>query len=408
MRFLPILQLFLETHKKCRKSSQKGFGTYRMTRNSHPTSGIRKRSVREMRSASSSSSKTNGETAQRLLLQKMLASETLLIPSSPLTNSLHRVAKRRKLLTAMIAVAPSVHRHHAWREQTAKWCYDVIDHMELSRDMVHITMNILERYLDSKEITNKTEYELSAIASLFLAVRMSTTTTKTQKKLQISDLLIISGARWTVSDIQITTARMLQALQLLKANDQGVREWNSPFHQALVHATPQSFARVLLSVSAASSSSEVDKETKRSWMEMALYLLELSVCDGSFRYLLPSQVALASILVASKKINKLLTRSQMKSMCQQMTPISEDLSIICKRLEHVYRQSQESTDGSTSPTSYPTLILDDEEEEERFQNVPAVTTFATTTVGTTAPLTNSRPISPCTILNNTTSSINSN
>jgi hypothetical protein len=267
-------------------------------------------------------------------------------------------------------------------------------------------MNMLERYLDSKEITNKTEYELAAISSLYLAVRLSLMSTASQKKLKISDLLVISGAStWTVADIQTTSTRILQYLKLLVhvplldgGQEKLTRRWNSHLHQALVQATPHAFAKVLLSGlpstnptnTTKSSSWDVPVETKRSWMEMSLYLLELSVCDGGCRHLLPSHVALASILVASKKT---ATCKDCKSNDDRITTIlmeatgneTLDLSFICERLEYVYRQSQESAASASS--SCPTLIVDyDEEEQEQDY-----------TVSSTPPQ-HYRPISPCPIL----------
>jgi hypothetical protein len=109
-------------------------------------------------------------------------------------------------------------------------------------------------------------------------------------------------------------------------------------------------------------------ETKRSWMEMSLYLLELSVCDGGCRHLLPSHVALASILVASKKT---MTCKDCKSNDDRMSNILMeatgneilDVSLICERLEYVYRQSQDNAASASS--SCPTLIVDYDDEEEQ-------------------------------------------
>jgi hypothetical protein len=366
----------------------------------------RKRTVREMASRMI-------PVTQDSLLEKMLQDEKLLVRALPEEN---QMTKRNQAITPMPCWS---HPHQAWREQTAKWFYDVIDHLKHSREIVHVAMNMLERYLDTIEITSKSGYQLAAISSLYLAVRLSHTSTPSQKKLKISEILVISGvSTWTVADIQTTSTRILQSLKLLAyvplldgGQEKLTRRWNSHLHQALVHATPQAFAKVLLSglpstnptsttttttTTTKSSSWDVPVETKRSWMEMSLYLLELSVCDGGCRHLLPSHVALASILVASKKTT---TCTDCNSNDDRITSILMeatgnemlDVSFICERLEYIYRQSQDSAASASS--SCPTLIVDyDQEEQEQGQGQEQDYTVSST------PPQHYRPISPCPIL----------
>eukprot|EP00980_Cylindrotheca_fusiformis_P009269 scaffold2026_cov78-Cylindrotheca_fusiformis.AAC.4 len=329
------------------------------------------------------------------VLQKMLQAETLLVsPPFNKKDELQQVRKKRKLGP----IAPIPYRANQWRIQTAKWCYDVIDHLQLSRDIVHVSMNILERFLVSKDITNKAEYELSAISSLFLGIRLSPK--KTKNKLEIAHLLMISGASWTVADVQSTTASILKTLNLLRLTGPGEMkyQWNSAFHQALVLATPQAFAKALL---ASLPTSKV--EAKKSWMETALYLLELSVCDGGFQHLLPSHLALASIVVASKKKKiPILDENDdddnnndgfVTKMFQALD--APDVSFICGRLEHVYQQSQQNADNNNNnngQSSCPTLIVDDEDDEEEELLEP---TTKTTTPHVPSPNTHLQSISPC-------------
>ena len=88
--------------------------------------------------------------AQKERLEKLLEAELLLLPKFlETTNKDHEDGK--------VILRP---HHYAWRQQVAKWCYDVVDHLSLSRSIVHVTMNILERYLDATAtVTNKKEYE---------------------------------------------------------------------------------------------------------------------------------------------------------------------------------------------------------------------------------------------------------
>lgn len=58
-----------------------------------------------------------------------------------------------------------------WREKICEWSYQVIDHFDLSREIVSIAMNYLDRYLSKKQV-NKKGFQLLAMSCLHLAVKL--------------------------------------------------------------------------------------------------------------------------------------------------------------------------------------------------------------------------------------------
>ena len=82
-----------------------------------------------------------------------------------------------------------------WRERVAQWCYDVLDYLEESRDVAHVAMSFLDRYLAVLATENSNggevqpfEFEVISFTSLFLAIRVC----GRNKNLQIPELLQLS------------------------------------------------------------------------------------------------------------------------------------------------------------------------------------------------------------------------
>lgn len=62
--------------------------------------------------------------------------------------------------------------NESWREKICEWSYQVIDHFNMSREVVMISMSFLDRYLASRTV-NKKVFQLVAMTSLFLAIKLS-------------------------------------------------------------------------------------------------------------------------------------------------------------------------------------------------------------------------------------------
>lgn len=238
--------------------------------------------------------------------------------------------------------APSL----VWREQVSQWCYDVIDHLDASREAVYIAMNILDRYVvkcSATELMDKVQYEQAAITSLFLASKISTSL-----DLKMQDLLCLSRNALESRDIITTGKKILETLS---------------FDRRIL--TPQSFVKIFLGLLPSSAKSRAIT----SWMDFSIYLVELSVCDGNFSYVSPSELAFASILVAMKKDREhIVNRKTFDCFAQVMLKesgidfCSTGIRSLSVRLQNIYIGSQEFY-LATSPN-----VIEEEEDVVRSTN----------------------------------------
>lgn len=164
-----------------------------------------------------------------------------------------------------------------WREKIAQWFYDVIDFMNESRTIVHIAMNILDRYcavkLQKEEIVAEKTYDIVATTAIFLAIRVIGN--KNYPSL-ITDLLrATSSSCFGAKDVLATGKSMVYHLT-----------WGTRL------VTPHDFILATLQC----LSSKVLEATKKALRESALYLVELTVYDAYFARLKASKVAMAAML----------------------------------------------------------------------------------------------------------------
>lgn len=228
-----------------------------------------------------------------------------------------------------------------WRDRVAQWCYDIVDHLNAPRDTVYLAMNFLDRsvaFAIMEGMVTKEEYELSSITCLFLALRVST-----KADLKIGDLLQICQSRLQVKDIQTTGSQLLHKLSL-----------KTPM------ISPSKFARCYLNL----LQSSVSPDTVISLLEMACYLVELSVCDHFFAFVPPSKLAFAAVCVCvtseqgGLQLNPTTSQS-FKQELEEHTRLSlesSEINPLFERLLDIYKQSSDFTDSGS-----PNLIVDDTE-----------------------------------------------
>lgn len=58
-----------------------------------------------------------------------------------------------------------------WREKICEWSYQVIDHFDLCREIVGISIHYLDRYLATRTVDKKL-FQLTAMTCLFLAIKL--------------------------------------------------------------------------------------------------------------------------------------------------------------------------------------------------------------------------------------------
>mmetsp|Transcript_13440 Transcript_13440/g.19234 ORF Transcript_13440/g.19234 Transcript_13440/m.19234 type:complete len:400 (+) Transcript_13440:80-1279(+) len=159
-----------------------------------------------------------------------------------------------------------------WREKICEWSYQVIDHFDFNREIVTISLNYLDRFLNSRPV-NKKVFQLAAMTTLYLAIKLFEPGT-----LKMSSLIELSRGYFSVHHIAAMEETILRSLF-----------WK-------VHpVTPLCFIRHLLFLLPRGSCTQ---NVKHDIMELSRFLTELSVCDYYFVTHKPSSIGLAALLNA--------------------------------------------------------------------------------------------------------------
>lgn len=248
----------------------------------------------------------------------------------------HRSCKDQQTLLSIPFSTPC----STWRERVATWLYDVVDYLEVPRDVVFVAMNILDRYVAiGREncISDKKQYELASITSMFLAVRLAGSVT-----LSVPSLLQLSSTDLQAKDVMAMAGRML-----------GTLSWD---HRVV---TPSAFVKSMLGL----FNSSLSQEAMFSLYEQASYLVEIAVCDQFFVTVPPSEIALAAITVAVNGQHELRLHQKTSSFFVQrvlqesgMNLDSASMKMTCNRLQCIYQQSDDF-----ASVDMPHVIVDDEE-----------------------------------------------
>ncbi len=82
-----------------------------------------------------------------------------------------------------------------WREKICEWTYQVVDHFDLSREIVAISISYLDRYLQTRRV-NKKVFQLAAMTCLYLAAKINEA-----DKLNITSLIGLSRGFFTTEHI---------------------------------------------------------------------------------------------------------------------------------------------------------------------------------------------------------------
>lgn len=164
----------------------------------------------------------------------------------------------------------------SFREQICDWCYQVIDHCDIDRDVVGISLYYFDRYLSKITIQasiNEMLLQLVAMTSLYLAVKVHST-----RKIAVSSMISLSEGKFRVDHV-------------LKMEDCIIKT----LHWRLNPPTPSIYLNV---VSPVLHDSKDEDGLPNTVLNLARYLLELSVCDWYFTDKKASSTAYAAILAA--------------------------------------------------------------------------------------------------------------
>jgi len=198
-------------------------------------------------------------------------------------------------------------RYSEWRKKICHWSFKVIDHFEFDREVVSRAMNILDRYSALKtkrdrdatdschddasiEIINSRSFQLVAMTSLYLAVKLSDNDEcqyTSSRKLRLTSFVELSRSQFCSDEITEMERTILHELQWEVFPPTPMLYVSyllhlMPSHETLPHASHQSYSLVL-----------------HVLHELARYLTELSVCHGSISAMYTSsQIAYSAILLS--------------------------------------------------------------------------------------------------------------
>ncbi len=157
------------------------------------------------------------------------------------------------------------------RERICHWTYSVIDHFQLSRETVAISIDLFDRYFATRG--NKCDADVALLVSLtalYIAIKVNE-----RRKIKMSTLSELSRDKFSPEDIEVMEMRMLTELSWLVHPPTTV-----DFIYELIKTMPSSVPAV----------------TRQDIFELTRYIAELSVCDPFFVEQDSSSTALAALL----------------------------------------------------------------------------------------------------------------
>ena len=96
--------------------------------------------------------------------------------------------------------------NECWRNRIVEWAYQVCDHFDLSREVVSISMNFLDRFLVKKHVS-KHVFQLVAITSVHLASKLAL---EPGGKITMETMIELSRGYFMVSDMKRMELELLR------------------------------------------------------------------------------------------------------------------------------------------------------------------------------------------------------
>ena len=178
------------------------------------------------------------------------------------------------------------HLNSSWREKICHWSFNVIDHFDLSREVVAVSMSLFDRFLATRgNRCNGSTALLASLTTLHIAIKVNEV-----RKIKLGTLANLSRGQFGPSHIEEMEWNVLTSL-----------EWK-------IHPpTSMSFISHLLLL----LPPQVDDACKEEIYALSRYITELSVCDSAFVEINPSSVAFAAILnsLEDRKYRKFISSS---------------------------------------------------------------------------------------------------
>jgi hypothetical protein len=93
------------------------------------------------------------------------------------------------------ASSSSVGITELWREKICEWSYQVVDHFEFSREVVSVSISLLDRFLCTEQVDKK-QFQLAAMTTLYLAIKLTET-----GKLSMRSMIQLSRGFFTIEQM---------------------------------------------------------------------------------------------------------------------------------------------------------------------------------------------------------------
>jgi hypothetical protein len=262
-----------------------------------------------------------------------------------------------------------------WRRKICQWCFKVVDHFRLDREVVSSGLNIFDRYLASrpkclnagscpcpacqKNIDSRL-FQLAAMTSLYLAMKMYSDSRDDSpyRRLRLTAFVELSRGQFTAADVSQMERSILDELR-----------WkvNPP--------TPMTVAPYLLRLMPSRTFAPTSCRKKYDVVlhvlhELSRYISELSVCLGNVStHYSPSQIAYASILVSMdlltidalpmsirKEFNEAVVGTSHSSGGTVLTPDDESMQDLQERLRHSFLPEMMMDDYESADMGHPIFM----------------------------------------------------
>eukprot|EP00526_Cylindrotheca_closterium_P016691 CAMPEP_0113658996 /NCGR_PEP_ID=MMETSP0017_2-20120614/32081_1 /TAXON_ID=2856 /ORGANISM="Cylindrotheca closterium" /LENGTH=327 /DNA_ID=CAMNT_0000573435 /DNA_START=146 /DNA_END=1129 /DNA_ORIENTATION=+ /assembly_acc=CAM_ASM_000147 len=281
------------------------------------------------------------EYSQRQAQQQQLAGNPGIVPQSP-------------------ANATEGAINQQWREKICEWEYQVVDHFHLKREIVSVAMNYLDRCLATSPAVDKSSFQLLAMTCLYVSIKLNhhTHLLIPGSNSTLQSLLELSRGFFSTKDLEKKELELLRRLEW-QVHPPTPQYFLESFHAMFLEALEQRHLQELHHTH--DMSMDEDPSDKREVLELAHFLVELATMDYFFVLYLPSQVALASLVTAVRRLNP--DPQTDPSVLLPGFEDSQELRACCNRMARLYDRilSEDSASsgrrmpgGTTTPNSTST------------------------------------------------------
>lgn len=297
-------------------------------------------------------------------------------PSSFFIDRVHALLSQQKYYYSHILIpqkrelSSGIRIFDIYRDRLCQWLYSVVDYYNFDRDIVALTMNIIERYCHSSQSSTtmddkgevKSTIQLVTLSSLYIVLKVSC-----QKTIEFDSFLSLGRNAFTKEQIETMEMTIMDAIEW-RISIPTTKLFTSHFLVLL--------RKVLFRTAIQNVDDDEEKEDNeednlsrslRAIMHEILctsfFLVELSVCDSFYNDegILPSTVAAASVLYAMRlsSISQSLiykTQSLIFQVIDMETECKNELDMCIARLCESYSLGKYENQSSYARESSPTHV----------------------------------------------------